>query len=68
MDSILAALDYLDLVPGGRLQVGDENVGPWLGASAHRAPLLISPFPLFGNNSCAPIPGQNLIIITSAPR
>ena len=29
------ALDHLDLVPGGRAQVRDENVGAWLGAPAY---------------------------------
>ena len=46
---ILTTLDHLDLVPGGRTQVGDENVGPWLGASTHRAPLLLSSFPWIKN-------------------
>ena len=46
---ILTTLDHLDLVPGGRTQVGDENVGPWLGASAYRAPLLLSSFPWIEN-------------------
>ena len=50
IEAMLTAFAHLDLVPGGRTQVGDENVGSWLGAPTHRAPLLLSPFPFFARS------------------
>ena len=40
-------MEYLDLIPGGRIQVGDDEVCAWRRASANQAPILLSPLPLF---------------------
>ena len=40
-------MEYLDLIPGGRIQVGDDEVCAWRCASANQAPILLSPLPLF---------------------
>ena len=39
MQYISAKLDYLDLIPGGRTEVGDMNIGVWLRPSTDQAPL-----------------------------
>ena len=41
MTTILTTLEYLDVIPGGRTEVGNMNIGAWFGAPANQLPLRI---------------------------